>query len=67
MDLPVTPEVLDQLLEDAMNQNKPHLIEIEKEAQKISYGEMNVVMYVRAGVINKMEFVDKRTWLKEKR
>lgn len=46
--------------------NKPHLVEIEDAVKDIQYGEIQINMTVRAGVIQKMQFWSGRTWLKDK-
>jgi len=49
-----------------IQENKPHLIEIENHAEELQYGEMEVVFTIRAGVVQKMEFHDTKTWLRPK-
>lgn len=46
--------------------NKPHLVEIEEHAQSLQYGKMVITLEVRAGVVNKMEFHETKTWLSPK-
>lgn len=46
--------------------NKPHLIEIEDRAKEIDYGEIQINVTVRAGVIQKMQFWSGKTWLRDK-
>lgn len=58
----LTPEEYAQMIEQA----KPHLIKIENAAEALGYGEMTVTLFVRAGVVTKMEFHSKETWLKDK-
>ena len=48
--------------------NKPHLIEIEEEIQKVgSYGELDIRISVRGGQVEKIGFYGGRSWLKDKR
>lgn len=58
----LTPEQYAQIVE----QNKPHLIRIEEEVEKVSDGSIEVRIEVRQGVVNKMTFVDSRYWFKQK-
>lgn len=45
-------------------QNKPYLIEIEDEIQKMGqYGEMEIKISVRGGKVEKVMFWKGRTWL----
>lgn len=50
------------MIEDA----KPYLVEVENHVEGLQYGTLEVKLYVRAGVVAKMEFTETRTWLKEK-
>lgn len=58
----LAPEEYAQIIQE----NKPHLIEIENRAGEIEYGEMVITFTVRAGVVTKMEFHDTKTWLRPK-
>lgn len=58
----LTPEEYAHIVQ----QNKPHLIEIENHAQELQYGDMAVLLTVRAGVVIKMEFTESKTWLRPK-
>jgi hypothetical protein len=58
----LAPEEYAQMIQE----NKPHLIEIESHAAEIEYGEMVITFTVRAGVVQKMEFHDTKTWLRPK-
>jgi hypothetical protein len=45
-------------------ENKPYLIEIEEEIQKMGkFGEMEVKICVRGGRVEKVSFWKGRTWL----
>ena len=59
-----------QSIQDFANviaQRKPHLVEIEQRISAMEYGEMEVILVVRAGVVEKMEFVNRKTWLRDKK
>lgn len=59
-----------QSIQDFANviaQRKPHLIEIEQRISDLEYGEMEVVLVIRAGVVEKMEFINRKTWLRDKK
>lgn len=59
----LTPEQYAEM----MRKNKPHLIVLEDEAQRLEYGTMEVTMYVRAGVVNKIDFHSTKTWMPPKK
>jgi hypothetical protein len=47
--------------------NKPYLIEIEEHIQKIGlYGEMEIKLSVRGGRVEKVQFWQGTTWMREK-
>lgn len=58
-------QTLDQFAE-IIRKAKPYLIEIENEVQSVGYGDIEVIITVRAGVVQRMQFVKKATWLKDK-
>jgi len=48
-------------------ENKPYLLKIEDTVQSLQYGEINIVLSVRGGVVNKMDFPKAvETWVKNK-
>ena len=48
-------------------ENKPYLIEIEEEIQKMgNYGEMELKIFIRGGRVEKVCFWKGRTWLRAK-
>lgn len=49
-----------------MRENKPYLIKVEEKVQKTAYGEIEIKLCVRAGVVEKMSFIASETWLKDK-
>jgi len=54
------------LIYQVMKQMKPYLAEIESRAQQVGYGEIDLKITVRAGEVEKMQFVETKTWLKPK-
>jgi hypothetical protein len=58
----LAPEEYARIIE----QQKPHLIEIENHVSELEYGELSITLTVRAGVVAKMEFHDSKTWLRPK-
>ena len=48
-----------------LNTVKPYLVELEKAVQELDYGELDVRLTVRAGVVEKMTFITSKTWLKK--
>lgn len=48
-------------------QRKPHLIEIEQRVHDLEYGTLEVVIVVRSGTVEKMEFINRKTWLRDKK
>lgn len=49
-----------------MKETKPHLIALEEYFSELDYGEIDVRFEIRSGVVNKMSFFSKKTWLKPK-
>jgi len=48
-------------------ENKPYLIEIEEEVQKMGkFGEMEAHLFIRGGVVEKVAFWNGRMWLRDK-
>lgn len=58
------PGTAEDLLQDILSR-KPYLIELEEEVQKLDYGEMDIKISVRAKVVEKMQFIKAKTWLKK--
>jgi len=47
--------------------NKPYLIEIEDEIQKMGkFGEIEVRISIRGGLVDKVSFWKGRTWLRDR-
>jgi hypothetical protein len=46
--------------------SKPYLVKLENTVQELGYGELDIRISVRAGVVEKMTFVTSETWLKKK-
>jgi hypothetical protein len=49
-----------------MRTNKPYLIAIEELVEKMQYGTAELKMEIRAGVVEKMESTNHKTWLRPK-
>ena len=48
-------------------ENKPYLIEIEDEVQKMgNFGEIEVKIYIRGGRVDKVSFWKGKVWLRDK-
>jgi len=48
-------------------ENKPHLIEIEEEIQKVGpFGQVEIKVYIRGGRVEKLMFYGGRTWIRGK-
>ncbi len=45
--------------------SKPYIIELESLVQKANYGELDVRLSVRNGVVEKMTIITSKTWLKK--
>jgi hypothetical protein len=54
------------LLIQILHQAKPYLKAIEEQAQEIGHGKLELELTVRAGEVEKMEFVNRKTWLRKK-
>lgn len=44
---------------------KPYIPELEKLVQEAGYGELDIRLSVRAGVVEKMVVITSKTWLKK--
>jgi hypothetical protein len=50
-----------------ITENKPHLVEIEDEIQRLGlYGELDIRLTVRGGRVERLAFYGGRTWLRDK-
>ena len=58
----LTPEQYDALVTSA----KPHVTKLEEEISRIQYGEIELKMTVRAGVIERMDFIERKQWMRQK-
>lgn len=54
------------LLIDILKAKKPYLVEIENLIKTLEYGQLELVIHARAGEVEKMELVNRKTWLKPK-
>jgi hypothetical protein len=45
---------------------KPYLAAIEDRVNQVNYGTIEMKLTVRAGVVEKMDLIESRTWLKDK-
>lgn len=66
----LSPEVVQNLLDNALKNQKPHLLEIERQLHDAmtatGYGSMEIQMEFRANNVVKMTFKKGATWLKDK-
>ena len=59
----LTPELKAQLAV-IIGTQKPYILELEKEAERIEHGTILVEIGVRAKVINKMDFIEiRKKWV----
>lgn len=49
-----------------LRETRPHLMVIEDAANKLGYGEIDLKMSVRNGVVQKIQFFESRTWMRDK-
>jgi len=49
-----------------MRNNKPYLMAIEEVVGRLNYGDINLKIEVRAGVVEKMVADSHKTWLRPK-
>jgi hypothetical protein len=62
----LTPE-LEAFIVQKIMENKPYLLAIEERVQEIKNGEMEVKVFVRTGVVEKIEFKKAfQNWFKPK-
>lgn len=45
--------------------SKPYLVELERLVQKAKFGEMDMRLSVRNGIVEKMTIITSKTWLKK--
>jgi len=63
--MPLEKFTLDEYAQ-MMRDKKPYLIAIEELVEETKYGEVEMTMQVRSGVVERMDVVRKKTWLKPK-
>lgn len=61
----ITPE-LEAKIAKAIMENKPYLLEIEDRVNVVKFGEIDMKLVVRGGVVEKVSFFETKTWLKDK-
>lgn len=61
----ITPE-LEAKIAKAIMENKPYLVEIEDHVATMKYGEMDLKLTIRGGTVEKISFIESKTWLKDK-
>lgn len=49
-----------------MREGKPYLMAIEELVNDTKYGEVELTMQVRSGVVERMDVIKRKTWLKPK-
>ncbi len=49
-----------------MREKKPYLIAIEELVEETKYGEIEMTLQVRSGVVERMDVIRRKTWLKPK-
>jgi hypothetical protein len=49
-----------------MREGKPYLMAIEELVKETNYGEVEMTLQVRSGVVERMDVTKKKTWLKPK-
>lgn len=54
----------EELVKDIL-EKKPYLVALEEEVQNLEYGEIDVKISVRAKVVEKMQFIKAKTWLRK--
>lgn len=54
------------LIYQVLKQMKPYLAVIDERATQVDYGEIELKITVRAGEVEKMQFIETKTWLKPK-
>lgn len=49
-----------------IREHKPYLVALEERVEELDYGEIQVQITVRAGVVEKMAFWSGKTWMRQK-
>ncbi len=58
----LTPEQYAEMIQ----KSKPYLVKVEEAVSEAEYGVVELSLTVRAGVVEKIEFVQRKRWLKDK-
>jgi len=45
--------------------SKPYIVELEKMVQEAKFGELDIRLSVRNGIVEKMTIITSKTWLKK--
>lgn len=56
----------EKLIAESIRKRKPYLLKIEEEVQRIGFGTIKVVIQTRSGSVDKMEFEEMKSWLRDK-
>ena len=49
-----------------MREKKPYLIALEELVEETKFGEVELTLQVRSGVVERMDVVKRKTWLRPK-
>lgn len=61
----ITPE-MEAIIAKSIMENRPHLYELERHINEIPHGQLEVVLDIRGGRVEKMTFVERKSWIREK-
>ena len=63
----ITPKTSAEDFAKYIAENKPYLIEIEDQIQKVGlYGEMDIKLTIRGGRVDRVSFWGGKIWLRDK-
>ena len=51
---------------NSIKKHKPYLLRLEEEVQVVQHGSIEVRLEVRNGSVEKITFLDHKTWIREK-
>jgi len=54
------------LIYEIIKQTKPYLSEIENHVQQIPHGTIDLKLTVHGNVVEKIEFIEHKTWVRQK-
>lgn len=64
-DVKLTPQQ-EALIAESIRKRKPYLLRVEAEVQAVQHGTIEIRLEVRNGSVDKIVFIDHKSWIREK-